>query len=110
MECPQVKLNDPFGRVSRRQQQTYAALCARLKQQGVNDIASVQTFVARVRTLAIGSVIGVIAVTLILSAVLPTLGGLIGVLGALALIWLATSYLQTRMYLRRYLNEECRDA
>jgi len=105
-----VKLNDPFGRVSRRQQQTYAALCARLKQQGVNDITSVHTFVARVRTLALGSVIGVIAVTLILTALLPTLGGLIGVLGALALIWLLTSYLQTRMYLRRYINEECRDA
>ena len=105
-----MKLNDPFGRVSRRQQQTYAALCARLKRQGVNDMASVHTFVARVRTLALGSVIGVIAITLILAAVLPTLGGLIGVIGALALIWLATSYLQTRMYLRRYINEECRDA
>ena len=86
-----MKLNDPFGRVSRRQQQTYAALCARLKQQGVDDIASVHAFVARVQTLAFGSVIGVIAVTLIVVAVLPTLGGLIGVLGGIAgtgLAWL----------------------
>jgi hypothetical protein len=105
-----VKLNDPFGRVARRQQQTYAALRARLKQQGVNDIASVRAFVARVRAIAFGSVIGVVAVTLALGTVLPALGGLIGVLGVLALIWLGTSYLQTRMYLRRYLNEECRDA
>jgi hypothetical protein len=105
-----VKLNDPFGRVSRRQRQTYTALRARLKQQGVNDIASVRAFIARVRTIAFGAVIGVVTVMLVVGAVLPALGGLIGVLGVLALIWLGTSYLQTRIYLRRYLKEECRDA
>jgi hypothetical protein len=102
-----MKLNDPFGRVGRRQSQAYASLSTQWHQQGVRDAAAVAQVAQTMRRSAgawIAIILGSGALAMLLFA---GLRGMILVLGGLALLWIAVGWLQTRLYLQRYLREEC---
>jgi len=102
-----MKLNDPFGRVARRDRAQYTALKQRLCQAQIRDAQALQGFTANVSTMFVRLLAVVLAVSLGLLLLFPTAASLIALLGTLALLWLAASYVQTRLYLKRYLREEC---
>ena len=105
-----MQLNDPFGRVSRRRQQAYAVLRAQLEAQGIKDNAGIQAFATDTRKTALRLAALVIGVALLFGVLFPNAIGVITVVGGLILVWLFTSYLQTRMLLRRYRNEQAPDS
>lgn len=101
----EVQLNDPFGRVSRRQQQAYVGFRKQLRQQGI-DSAS------KVRSARTGLTRTTLRLTLLIAALFggtamlfPGLKGVTLVTAGLVLVWLASSFLQTRAHLNNYLNE-----
>ena len=105
-----IQLNDPFGRVSRRRRQAYTVLRAQLQAQGIKDNADIQAFAAGTRKTALRLAALVIGVALLFGVLFPSAIGIITVLSGLILLWLFSSYLQTRTLLRRYRNEQAPDA
>ncbi len=104
-----MKLNDPFGRVSRREQHRYKTLEQRLRGEGVLDADSLQRFTrgATATILKLSAIILVLSATLAL--VFPGLRSLLLLLDVLLLLWLSAGYLQTRLYLKRYRRENFHD-
>lgn len=102
-----MKLNDPFGRVARRDRAQYTALKARLQEAQIRDAQALEVFAANTRTALLRLLLVVVAVSAGMVLLFPAASSLIVLLGTLGLLWLAVSYVQTHLYLRRYLREEC---
>ncbi len=107
---PTMKINDPFGRVSRRNQQQYDTFRQQLREMGVDNADQCRTF-TRNATLSFVKIATVIlAASLITIVALPKLTAPIAVIDVLVLLWLAGSYVQLRVQMNRYRREECNEA
>lgn len=100
-----MQLNDPFGRVSRRQQQAYASLRSQLRQQGMHTSAGARAARDKLgrTTLHLALIVAVLFGAV--AVLFPALQGAAVVTAALVLVWLTSSYLQTRAHLNNYLDE-----
>lgn len=105
-----MSLNDPFGRVSRRQRRAYAQLRTQLLDAGVRDADAVAATSRNIRDTVVKLALVIAAATLGLVVLFPQSRGTVLMLAALALLWLAANYLQTRGHLRHYLREIRGDA
>lgn len=100
-----MKLNDPFGRVGRRQNQAYTGVRRQLQARGIEDPAAVRKLVrAMSRSALVWSGITLLSSTFAL-VLFPAYRGIIGTVGALILAWIVASWFQAQMHLRRYINE-----
>lgn len=102
-----MSLNDPFGRVARKNARAYEGLRERLRQQGVCSREGVDVFIRGTSATALKIGLVLLAVWLAATLAFPQLAALTAVFTVAALAWVATGYLQTRLMLRRYLREEC---
>lgn len=102
-----MRLNDPFGRVSRRDRARYDALRDRLRQAGVRDAQALQGFAANISATMRRLLWVLLAVSFVLILLFPGALGPIILIATLVLLWLVVSYVQTRLYLKRYRREEC---
>lgn len=100
-----MKLNDPFGRVGRRQEAGYAALKAQLEAGGIDQVTALDAVAQRMTRTAFLFMAIVIVVTLLAALLIPPWRGVVGAFGAVALLWLGTTLFRTRMHLRRYRRE-----
>lgn len=105
-QCP-MKLNDPFGRVNRRQHSAYLALRDRLRAQGVRDTDAVAGIATHMSRTALWLVLATVLLGAMTTLVIPALAGVTLVLGILALIWIGMNFFQARMHLKRYVLQEC---
>lgn len=103
-----MKLNDPFGRVSNRNQRSYQSLRDRLLQEGILDTPAARSFVHNMTITAVKLLLLLFGVSLTLAVFFPQFHIVLIALNALALLWVGVTYFQTRMHLHRYLREECR--
>lgn len=100
-----MSLNDPFGRVSRRRQHAYGKFREQLYAQGVATTEALDRAKAGLDRTA-GTLTGlIIAATTASTLWFSTARGVLLVCGCLSLLWLGTSYLQTRAHLNRYRYE-----
>jgi ABC-type xylose transport system permease subunit len=100
-----MSLNDPFGRVSRRQEYAYRQCREQLREHGIDDPEAARQRAREVgRTLLMLVLIVTLAGT-VAAVLFPDQRTVIAVVAALLLLWLASSFLQTRTCLTRYLNE-----
>ncbi len=105
-----MKINDPFGRVSRRNQQQYDAFRQQLREMGVDNADQCLIF-TRNATLTFVKIAAVMAViSLVVFIALPKLIAPLVVIDVLVLLWLAGSYIQLRVQMNRYRREECDEA
>jgi len=100
-----MNLNDPFNRMQKQQQGAYESFIAALKKSGIEDELSAKNLLdntlKRAGLLAI--VIGVItAATLILW---PKQGIILLVFALLIILWLFTTTLRARKFIKRYREE-----
>lgn len=100
-----VTLNDPFGRQARRNRQQYTDFRTKLAQQGIDDAAGIDRFARRISTTAGKLALLVAAVAGVASQLLPGAAAPIVVAATVVLIWLGTSYLQTRAMISEYSKE-----
>lgn len=105
-----MKLNDPFGRVGRRQEASYAALKAQLIAEGIDQVSAVDAVMQRMTRMALLFMTITIGVTLLAGLLFAPWWGLVGVLGGITLLWLSATLFRTRTHLRRYRRELSREA
>lgn len=100
-----MDLNDPFGRVSRRNQQSYQLFKRHLQQHGITDSHRLGEFSKRA-TYMLLKLLGLLFGTLgLLILVFPTALPALMLLCGTAALWGLARYLQTRLYLNRYRRE-----
>ncbi|MDJ0740051.1 MAG: hypothetical protein QNJ91_10055 [Gammaproteobacteria bacterium] len=100
-----MSLNDPFGRVARRQEAAYLALREQLRQQGVATEQAAHAARRRLQQTGLRVAAIVIGIALLAAMLAPGLRAVIGILTLLILVWLASSFVQTRAHLSRYQRE-----
>ncbi len=100
-----MSLNDPFGRVSRRQQKAYQQFREQLRQQDVLTPAAVQQAQRHLHQTSLRLLAITVGAAAIAGMLFPELRALIAVTAVLVLLWLGSSYLQTRGYLNAYARE-----
>ncbi|MCB1772516.1 MAG: hypothetical protein KDI88_02785 [Gammaproteobacteria bacterium] len=96
-----MTLNDPFGRNARRQERRYAQFRRQLLAQGCRTDEALDAFGRRVDSMAAGIVAALASACLLTWWLLPAAVAVVMILAAVALVWLASSYLQTRSLLNR---------
>lgn len=100
-----MSLNDPFGRVSRRQQDAYRQFREQLRQQDVLTPVAVRQAGRHLHQTSL-RLLAIVVVAAALGGILfPAMRAVITVTAVLLLLWLGSSYLQTRSYLNRYARE-----
>lgn len=102
-----VNISDPFSRVNSKRERHYQALRERLRQDGIHDAGAIAQLADNMWRMALKLAATALAVSLLLAVLLPSQFGVVMTLGVLALLWVAVSYVHTRMLVRRYLREEC---
>jgi hypothetical protein len=100
-----VKLNDPFGRVSRREQERYRVLEQRLRDEGILEVGALHRFTHRLTATILKLAGAVLVASAALALVFPKSCSLILMLDVLLLLWLSANYFKTRVYLKRYRRE-----
>jgi hypothetical protein len=98
-------LNDPFGRVSRRQRQAYRLFREQLREQGVTTTPAVGVAQQHLRRTGLRLLVIIIGAAIVMGILFPTLRTPIAVTASLLLLWVLSSYLQTRNHLTTYARE-----
>lgn len=104
-----MNLNDPFGRLQRRDQAGYEELRAKLRDSGIDTAEAarkVMTDTGR-RVLGFGAV--VVLAALLFAGLVPRLAPVTLALALLLLVIAGNALIKGRRYLRRYIAEEVAD-
>ncbi len=91
-----MKMNDPFGRLAARHQRGYESMRASLQQAGIVTVAAADAVVEQAWRRG---------VMILLTALLILLPLSLG-LGLFLLVWVVSSTLNGRRYIKRYIEEE----
>ena len=105
-----MKLNDPFGRVSKKNLRNYQSLRDRLRREDIRDPAAIARFTANMTGTAVRLAMIVLGVSMALAIFFPKLFATLLALDVMVLLWISVGYIQTRMHLKRYIREECNNA
>lgn len=100
-----MNLNDPFGRVARKNRRGYQALRAQLQEAGVTDVQALSGVVRQSRQSMTRLVAGLLGVAAVAALIFPGLATAVSLVAAMLLIGVIASYLQVRAHLNRYRNE-----
>jgi len=102
-----LKLNDPFRRVSDRNEAGYRTLRDRLRQEGIQDREAVGNATANMTATLVKSLALLFGLSMVVALFFPSFRiALLGI-NILVLLWASAAYLKTRMHLKRYLRDEC---
>lgn len=101
-----MNLNDPFGRLARRDEKEYQALCAVLKRDGVDNHDAVQHVEATVRHRVMISICVVLAATLLLAFLLPQWKVIVFAISVFIIFWMVKTLVSSRRHLQRYIENE----
>ena len=97
-----MKLDDPFGRVGRRQTAGYKAVKSQLLAQGVSNTVELAAVTRRITRSALLFALLVLAVSVMAGLLVPSWRPLIAVFAGLAVIWIGATFLRTRLFLKRF--------
>jgi hypothetical protein len=101
-----TRLNDPFGRLQRRDEAGYATVKAALVRAGMRDRAAVERVIARTRARVTVFIAVVCAVLIPAAAVWPRAAPVTLALGVLLVAVAVNSLIKGSRHLRRYIDEE----
>ncbi len=100
-----MKLNDPFGRVGRRDQAKYETIKQQLQSAGIDSTGALTTAQRNINRSVLTLLAVVIGMAALFALLAPATRGIVGTFGALILLWISANYVQTRLHLRRYRRE-----
>ena len=101
-----MNLNDPFGRLQSKRQKEYESLRDSLKETGLDNLADAQALLDKIQRRGRWGLTMIVPTTLLLALILPQLRALVLICGALAVFWLFKTVLNSRKYVKRYIQEE----
>jgi hypothetical protein len=101
-----TRLNDPFGRLQRRDEAGYATVKAALVRAGVRDREAVERAIARTRA-RVAVFIAVVGAVLVPAAALwPRAAPVTLALGVLLVAFAVNSLIKGTRHFKRYIDEE----
>ena len=101
-----MKLNDPFGRVARREQQAYESLRETLKESGVTTTEDAVIVLERTQVRGRKIVFAVVFVNLLVAFINPDALTISLIFSGIGLIWAFNMTKNSRKYIQRYIEEE----
>ncbi len=101
-----MNLNDPFGRVARREQQEYESLRNSLKESGVNSRKDVDVVLEPIQARGIKIVSAIVIITLLVALLYPSALTVSLIFAGLALIWVFKMTKNASQHIQRYIEEE----
>lgn len=104
-----MKLNDPFGRVQNKQQQSYDSLRRSLIEAGVDSRAAAQSVFNSLLRRALVVALLVALLTASVWLWLPQMGAAALVLAFVVLFWLLSTTLNGCSLVRRFMRDELPD-
>jgi len=101
-----MNLNDPFNRLSRKQQSEYVAFRASLKESSISSQSEVEALLKNIRQRALifTTLLIIIAVSMLLF--LPKLKLFVIIFSVIFLLWLLSITIKGQSYIQRYIKEE----
>lgn len=102
-----MKLNDPFGRMSRRREREYASLRQSLLKAGFTDRNKAEALIQSLRQRSRIGLWVVIPLTLVATLVFREYAIFTLAFGALAILWLVNISRRGQEYISRYITEVC---
>jgi hypothetical protein len=101
-----MNLNDPFGRVARREQQEYESLRVSLKESGVISRGDVDVVLERIQARGIKIVTAIVIITVLVAVLYPSALTISLIFSGLALLWVFKMTKNARQHIQRYIDEE----
>ncbi|MCW8905783.1 MAG: hypothetical protein OQL28_00910 [Sedimenticola sp.] len=101
-----MKLNDPFGRVERRKENSYQSLRQSLLESGVDRREAAEALLKGMLKRALIGALVLLSLVAILVLLLPQSRAAILLVGLVILLWLLASTLNAYGLIRRYIAEE----
>lgn len=101
-----MKMNDPFGRVTQRQEGQYASLKETLKRTGVDNEETAKLCLKSMLVNAARLALVIVVATIVAVLLLPKMKPIALTFAGLALFWVVTSSLNGRRFVKRYMKEE----
>lgn len=101
-----MNLNDPFGRVEQKQQNSYASLKRSLQEAGVSTPAEGESVLSGMLRRAGVIALLVVLITAVVWLLFPQWLAATLVLGAIILLWLLVTTLNGYSLVRRYIRDE----
>lgn len=105
MSAP-MKMNDPFGRVTQKQEGQYASLRETLKRTGVDNEEAAKLCLKSMLLNAARLVAVIVVTTIVVVILLPNMKSITLTFAGLSLFWVVTSSLNGRRFVKRYMKEE----
>lgn len=101
-----MKLNDPFGRVEQRKQNSYQSLRRSLIESGVSGRASAEVLLKGMLRRALYGALIVLLLTAVLVLLLPQSAAVTLAIAVVILLWLLGTTFNAYGFIRRYIDEE----
>ena len=100
-----MNINDPFGRMARREEKEYESLCAALRSEGIDSRAKAEAVLARIRRRALNAVAAVLIVALVAGILFPELKILSIITAVIIVFWVLRTTANGRRHVGRYIQE-----
>ena len=101
-----MKLNDPFGRVARREQQEYESLRETLKKSGVHTHKDAVVVLERTQVRGRKIVFAVLFASVLVALLYPSALTITLIFSGIALLWSFNMMKNARKHIQRYVEEE----
>ena len=101
-----MNMNDPFGRVERKQQGNYDSLRRSLQEAGITTRSQAETVLQGMRKRAIVILLSVALITIAAVLFFPSASMLIIVLAVILLFWLLVTTLNGFSLVKRYMKDD----
>ena len=101
-----MNLNDPFNRLSKRDQTEYIKFRESLRDSSINSHQDALALLKNIRQRALLFAVLILVFALITVMFLPSLKAIVFVLSLLILLWLFTITFKGQRFIRRYIKEE----
>jgi len=101
-----MNLNDPFNRLSRKQQNEYVALRTSLKESSISTQSEVEALLKNIhqRALFFTTLLIISAASIFLF--MPEMKVIIIIISVISLLWLLNITIKGQSYIKRYIKEE----
>ncbi len=104
-----MNLNDPFNRLSRKQQNEYLAFCASLKESSINSQSELEDLLRKVKKRALFFSLFIVVLAILIFFLMPKLKMMLIIFTVLALLWMLSNTLKGHSYIKRYMKQEYSD-
>lgn len=100
-----MKLNDPFGRMARRNEREYESLAKSLQEAGMTDPAQAEQLLTKLDKRTRTGLTIIVPAAAILALLFPAYWMFTAAFALLICIWLVKTTQKARLYIRRYVAE-----